>query len=190
MTPVRTLLITVFGGAQSNGDQYLIVSLHVTYIVHRITVFPDRVEISVRQGPILSPDITPVENEATFVITVPVELKRCGLSVRLIVRVPGYEAPREPNSKLIGLLSKAHDWFEKLTSGRYDSICAIAQEENLTRNYVTRVINLAFLAPDIVQKIIQGQQPIELFARRLIRMGPLPLAWKDQRILLGMANSR
>ena len=114
------------------------------------------------------------------------ELNRCGLGVRLIVRVPGDEVPQEPNLKLINLLSKAHDWFGKLTSGQYDSIYAIAQEEKLTRHHVARVINLAFLAPDIVQKIIQGKQPLDLFARRLFRLGPLPLAWKDQRALLGM----
>ena len=49
------------------------------------------------------------------------------------------------------------------------------------------MIYLAFLAPDIVERIIRGQHPIELNARRLIRKVPLPMDWEEQRKLLGMA---
>ena len=96
------------------------------------------------------------------------------------------ESRHNPNSNLIGLLAKAQNWFEKLISGRYNGVDAIAREEMLTRHYVVQVINLAFLAPDIVHKIIRGEQPIDLGARRLIRMGSLPLGWEAQRQLLGM----
>ena len=54
---------------------------------------------------------------------------------------------------------------------------------------MTRVIYLAFLAPDIVQAIVRGEQPVELTADRLIRMGPLPAGWSDQRVLLGMPEA-
>ena len=121
-------------------------------------------------------------------IEVPVELKRCGKAVRLIVRAPGEVETRGPDAKLIALLAKAHAWFAKLTSGRYTSVCAIAEEEGLTRAYVTEVIHLAFLAPDIVARCMRGDHPLVLNAQRLIRMGPLPLDWEEQRDRLGMTR--
>ena len=56
--------------------------------------------------------------------------------------------------------------------------------------YVMRVIHLAFLAPDIVQAIVRGEQPMELTVDRLMRLGPLPVpvAWEHQRMLLGMGG--
>ena len=52
--------------------------------------------------------------------------------------------------------------------------------------YVSRVVYLAFLAPDIVQQISKGEQPPTLNADKLIRMVPLPADWGEQRKLLGM----
>ena len=99
------------------------------------------------------------------------------MAVRMIVRAPGTPVNRKPDSKLIALISKAHKWFEKLTSGSYDSIKAIAQDEKVTPSYVTHVIYLAFLDPGIVQRILSGGHPLELSADRLIRMVPLPESW-------------
>ncbi|MEN6584896.1 MAG: hypothetical protein ABFE02_02445 [Sulfuricella sp.] len=53
---------------------------------------------------------------------------------------------------------------------------------------MTRVTYLAFLAPDIVQRIVRGDHPLELNAERLLRMVPLPVDWDEQRVLLGMNN--
>ena len=49
-------------------------------------------------------------------------------------------------------------------------------------------IYLAFLAPDIVQRIIRGDHPPEWNATRLIRAVPLPLAWDEQRTRLGLIS--
>jgi hypothetical protein len=47
------------------------------------------------------------------------------------------------------------------------------------------VVNLAFLAPDIIESIVAGQQPADLSAEKLIRRIDLPLDWAKQRQLLG-----
>jgi site-specific DNA recombinase len=88
----------------------------------------------------------------------------------------------------VSLLNKAHDWFERLRLGRSDSVRAIARKEQVTGSYVARVIQLAFLAPDIVQRIQRAEHPLELNAQGLLRMVPLPLAWEEQRALLGMTG--
>ncbi len=118
-------------------------------------------------------------------IEVPMQLKRCGPAVRLIVNAPGTPRRSAPDAKLVALLTKAHDWFGRLTSGRDDSIATIARAEGLTGSYVTRVVQLAFLAPDIVERIARGHQPPTLNAERLSRQVPLPMDWTVQRAKFG-----
>ncbi|MBP6224697.1 MAG: recombinase family protein [Rhizobacter sp.] len=162
----------------------------LTRLVKRITVRKESIGIEVKVASIWSAEVvTSDEDEDVHLIEVPVQLKRCGMAVRLIVRPAGESATRGVDPKLVTLISKAHDWFERLSSGRCDSVQAIAQQEQIaSSSYVTRVIYLAFLAPDIVQRIVRGEQPEDLTADRLIRMGPLPMAWEDQRVLLGMSG--
>ncbi len=162
----------------------------LTRLVKRITVRKESIGIEVRVASIWSAEVVSSdEDEEIALIAVPVQLKRCGMAVRLIVRPAGESATRGVDAKLVALIAKAHDWFERLSSGRCDSVQAIALEEQIaSSSYVTRVIYLAFLAPDIVQRIVRGEQPVDLTADRLIRMGPVPVAWEDQRALLGMSG--
>jgi len=75
-----------------------------------------------------------------------------------------------------------------VTSGRCASINAIAKQEKVSGSYVTRLIYLAFLDPGIVQRILKRDHPEELNAERLMRIGPLPTAWSEQRALLGISD--
>ena len=162
----------------------------LTRLVKRITVRKDSIGIEVWIPAIWSATVVATDEEAVHVIEVPVQLKRCGMAVRLIVRASGEPVTRGVDVKLVALITKAHDWFERLSSGRCDSVQAIAQQEKITTvAYVMRVMHLAFLAPDIVQAIVRGEQPMKVTVDRLMRMGPLPLAWEDQRELLGMATA-
>jgi len=46
---------------------------------------------------------------------------------------------------------------------------------------VTRGAHLAFLAPDIVQSVLRGEDPPSLNAEQLIHLVPLPMDWTGQR---------
>ena len=50
---------------------------------------------------------------------------------------------------------------------------------------VTRVVYLAFLAPDIVQTIVRGAQPLDLNIKRMLAAAPLPMDWAEQRRVPG-----
>ena len=63
------------------------------------------------------------------------------------------------------------------------SAADISRDERLTRSYVTRVLRIAFLAPVITEAVLNGRQPPELNAERLVRSFRLPLGWDDQRDL-------
>ncbi len=114
------------------------------------------------------------------------------MAVRLIVRAPGEVAgrarARNPDPTLVALVAKAHTWFDRLSSGGSAGVLAIDRELRIGSPYVTRVIHLAFLAPDIMQRIVRGDHPVELNADRLIRMVPLPKDWEAQRVSLGLTG--
>jgi DNA invertase Pin-like site-specific DNA recombinase len=155
-------------------------------IVDRITVQPDKLQIAIKADAVWSSDQLAENEKVLTLIDVPVQLSRSGMAVRLIVRAPGEAGPHKPDPKLVALLAKAHEWFEKLTSGRSNSLQSISREEGVSSPYVSRVVHLAFLAPDIVQRIVRGDCAQDLNSDRLIRMAPLPIAWDDQRAALGM----
>jgi hypothetical protein len=72
-----------------------------------------------------------------------------------------------------------------LLAGQVRSVTDIANTEGVDRSDVGRVLQLAFLAPDIVEAIVLGRQPVTLTARGLGRLVALPLDWTEQRRLLG-----
>ena len=64
---------------------------------------------------------------------------------------------------------------------------ALAKREGVSPSYFTRLVRLSYLAPDITQAILDGRQPPDLTAEKLLEHSRLPLAWHDQRTALGFA---
>lgn len=76
-------------------------------------------------------------------------------------------------------------WMEALRSGQHPTQAAIADMEGVSTRYVGQLLPLAFLAPDIVESILAGRQPVDLTAEKLIKQVELPLEWAEQRRVLG-----
>jgi hypothetical protein len=70
-------------------------------------------------------------------------------------------------------------------TGEPVTVSEIAAREGADAGDVSRSLQLAFLAPDIVEAILDGRQPASMTATRLRRLDRLPLAWDDQRAFLG-----
>ncbi|MEO7854263.1 MAG: recombinase family protein [Rubrivivax sp.] len=152
-------------------------------IVQRIDVGADSILIVARLAAVWGSREN--DDDATTEIKVPAKLARCGMGVRLVVNAPGATARRQPDPTMMALLAKAHDWAKQLTTGRSRGILSIAKTAGVGSSYANRVVHLAFLAPDIVQRIVRGEHPPQLNAQRLIGVVPLPIDWAQQRSLLG-----
>ena len=87
-------------------------------------------------------------------------------------------------------MRNAHSALALLTSGSEQSIDAVAQRMDLDRVEVSRILPLAFLAPDITEAILSGHQPDHLTATVLSRVSHLPHRWSDQRRLLDFRDPR
>ena len=73
-----------------------------------------------------------------------------------------------------------------MTTGQVASIDELAVQEYIPANEISRVLPIAFLAPDITRAILLGKHPVELNAERLKRNGKLPACWQEQRRALGL----
>ena len=83
---------------------------------------------------------------------------------------------------LIAARSRVADWLDPAQAL---SVSAIARRDGVDVGDVSRSLQLAFLAPDLVERILDGTQALALTAERLKRLGDLPLNWDAQRALLG-----
>jgi DNA invertase Pin-like site-specific DNA recombinase len=116
-------------------------------------------------------------------ITIEAHALRCGKQVRMVVGEVVTKA-RPVDQRLVGLISDAHRWFEELSAGK-TTIAKIAARDRKQVSFVSRLIPLAFLAPDIVEMIVDGRQPMKLTAERLVnRRRPPPVGWAEQRKIL------
>ena len=121
----------------------------------------------------LSPDGTMIT------IFVPMSWRRRG-GRKVIVAPPGCDAwapPPKIDNALIKALARAHRWQRMLESGEYGTIAELADAERISRSYVCRVLRLTLLAPEIVERILDGRQAPQLAQL----MQPFPVEWERQR---------
>jgi site-specific DNA recombinase len=114
-------------------------------------------------------------------------LQRSGSEIRLVV-APGVadERPARRDEPLIKAVARGYAWYERLVSGEVVSLRAIAQGLRVTERYVSRIFRCAFLAPDIVEAILEGRQPPNLTVEKL-RLGAAFL-WTEQRNSFGFRS--
>lgn len=121
-------------------------------------------------------------SEGTLTISVPIQIKR--RSGRMLVTLPNGEvaAPRPWDVAATPLqlaLARGRRWLTMLDSGEVKSLREIAEREKIDNSYVSRMVNLTTLAPDIVAAILDDSLPndITLFD---LAVDP-PALWEEQR---------
>ncbi|WP_045365467.1 recombinase family protein [Methyloceanibacter caenitepidi] len=159
----------------------------ITALVRRTVVAQDKVMIEIGRKALTTllldqEQVTADRSKDTGTITieVPMRFRRRGVEAKLVVA--GHQESRsDPDPSLVGLLTRAHDWLDRLRRGDAQSIQQIARAESIDRSHVTRVVNLAFLSPKITKAILEGRQPTELTAKWLLKSAArLPLGWVEQ----------
>jgi site-specific DNA recombinase len=126
-------------------------------------------------------------NKSPVIISIPLRIGRRGVETKLILNSDNDVSHRSDDA-LIHLVSRSRHWFDEIIRGEIDSVLAIAEREGIDPSDVGRDLQLAFLAPEIIDAILTGDQPVELTANRLRLIGTLPLDWNRQRELLGFAR--
>jgi site-specific DNA recombinase len=162
-------------------------------LIERVEVNVDQIDIRLRPprlNALLDVAATPpqgVNDEETEILSVPVRLRRVGREIRMVINGTDPFDTAQPDARLIKLLLKARRFNATLTDNEGVPFAALAQREGVSRSYFTRLVRLSYLAPDITQTILDGRQPRDLTAEKLLDHSRLPLAWHDQRTVLGFA---
>jgi site-specific DNA recombinase len=112
-------------------------------------------------------------------INVPVRMQRRGVETKLIIDGPN-ATTRNVDMDLCRLIAQAHNWFEQLTSGEVSTVREIALREQVNEHEITRVLHLAFLAPKIVEDILDGRQAEGVSVYPLRRLSSIPFDWVEQ----------
>jgi len=123
--------------------------------------------------------------DGTISVYVPITFKRAGGRNFIMTpteSVQQYEPPHE-KEPLINALIRAFAWKEAIDNGVYQSIREISKKEKISESFVSRIYRLTFLAPDIIEAILDGKQPKTLTLTECTK--PFPIEWEAQRIKFG-----
>ena len=114
------------------------------------------------------------------VITIQVPFRVVKRGGRKEMRLPdGAAQPSRTDNTLVKALARAFRWKRMLESGEFTTIAELAEREGIASSYLTRVMRLTLLAPDIVEAILDGKQGSEVTLARVLE--PFPLDWRLQR---------
>ena len=150
-------------------------------LVAQVRVHDSRIEIDCSTRAIAKLLHAEREDDAPEVITLQsrVRLTRSGRAMRLVQnnRAPASPAP---NLAMIKALVKARRWWSDLKHGDID-INQLAIRDGVNGSYITRVLRLAFLAPDVVDAILIGKLLPEVTVLTLTATDAVQQGWAEQR---------
>ena len=121
--------------------------------------------------------------DQTVTVTVPFAIRKRG-GRKLVITPDGVTSAPTPrtrvDSALLKALARGFRWRKLLETGHFATIEQIAEAENINPSYVSRLLRMTLLAPEIVEAILAGSHPAGL--TRAKEMQPFPMEWSRQRI--------
>ena len=166
----------------------------ITALVRRVEIGHDSIKIEVSRGRLTallasghveSPKGRPIDpSDHAVNLTAPTRLRRVGREMKLMIEDSNDN--REPDMGLLRIVARAHDVQRRLAENTSHTVHDIARDQTITSKYLYILLRLRWLAPDITTAIVNGRQPSQLNAKRLMRLtAQLPADWSAQRALLG-----
>ena len=125
-------------------------------------------------------------NDGSVILETPITFGRRGVESKIIL--PGISKTASPDSGLIDLVSNSYQWVQMIFKKEVFTVREISKKDGVDEGDVSRFLPFAFLAPDIVEAILRGKQPIKLTPEKLKRLRNLPKSWEEQRALLGFSS--
>jgi DNA invertase Pin-like site-specific DNA recombinase len=172
------------------------IKARVTALVCRVEVRQDSVQIDVNRSTLLAllarqssnlpmrDDTLSSSPDDIHTLTADARLARVGREMKMLVNGQNDHAAADPS--LLRIVARAHDIQSRLIQNTELSVHDVARQERVSAAYIYILLRLAWLAPDITAAIVNGKQPLQLNAMRLMRFtSQLSSDWGQQRALLG-----
>jgi DNA invertase Pin-like site-specific DNA recombinase len=145
-------------------------------VVDRIDIAPGdiRIALSVEHLSVaLDVDQTRI-NDALLTVTSPFQHRKRGVEIKLIIG----DEPADIDATLLRNVARAHRYFDLVRLGK--TFAEIAEAEGVSKRRVQQLIELAFLAPDVIRTVREGEQPVGMTSDWLKRHAFSPI-WSEQR---------
>jgi hypothetical protein len=131
----------------------------------------------------------------TLVIRIPMRFQRRGGRKRIVAPDGSAIVPAstpQPDGTLVKALARAWRWQRMLDEGVYAAVSEIGDAENISKSYVSRILRLALLAPDIVDRILAGSadQSLMLEKAGATAAGKLGRAARQVGLIEDLGESR
>ena len=123
----------------------------------------------------------------TISVHVPFAIRKYGGRKQVVMPVDAPVSNLHPriDSTLVKALARAFRWKRMLESGEFTTVKELAEREKMAFSYMTRVLRLSLLAPEIIDAILEGKHPPEMNLADLLEQ--FPSEWKIQKHLFGCA---
>lgn len=125
------------------------------------------------------PNRSGISDSLPIILSIDIRLRRYYGQIRLIVSGQSAKSSQIPPAPaLVRAIARAHNWMQMIVSGEHKDQRAIAAATGLDERYVSKIINAAFLAPEIVETILGGEQDPWMTLEALV--DDLPISWAEQ----------
>ena len=157
----------------------------LTALIKRIDVGANRIDIHFRPTRLstlldtAATSLPSATDDETQILSVPIELRRSGREIKMLIAGTDLFATAKPDARLIKLLIRARRFNATLVDSDGVPFAALAKREGVGPSYFTRLVRLSYLTPDIIQAILDGRQPRDLTADKLLAHSRLPLSWHE-----------
>ena len=117
----------------------------------------------------------------TITVEIPFKIRKLG-GRKQIITPDGVQVIAPPRARIdsafVKALARAFRWRKLLETGVYGTIDELARSERINPSYISRVLRLTLLAPDIVEAVLDGRQPGDL--KLADAMSGVPAIWEQQ----------
>ena len=164
----------------------------VPTIVRRVVIKADGLDIQISKsalrGFITEGAITEANPyDDLFILNVEVQFLKYRGKVRFVLDPDSPHAKKAEVPSLIRAIARAHAWVDQIVKGEALNQRAIASSIGVNERYVSKILPLAFLAPDITKMILEGRQPSGL---SISDCGNMPMLWNEHRKTLGRVGTK
>lgn len=165
-------------------------------ILSKSVIYKDKVEITICKNQLLKvleavayntnlPEELKDETKSPIILTKNIKITATAKSGSILILTDSDTQQPEINPTLVKAIAKSYLWNKQILSGEVENSVEIQKRENLKSNtYVKSILDLRFLAPDIVETILKGTQPKEISIQKLFNIKALD--WNEQRKLLNV----
>jgi hypothetical protein len=162
-------------------------------VISKVEVSADQIRITI-DPPALNDKATDSDSEGgesmakgftTFAL--PFKIVPRGGGARIMLAAGRSPSSDASTTAFVKALVRGYRWRQQLMNGEARSMAAIAQSKAVTVRYVSRLVRLSLLAPDIVERILDRRLPASVTLNSVLYS--LPYDWNEQRRLFGLRTA-